>query len=106
MKRVAAIITVLLFLLSLYYDLKVGTLPLKATAQMETAEVNAANTGDIAYVEHIVSRGETVLSIVERYTGTLPVEIDTVVQDFISLNQMAPEQIQAGKIYKIPIYRD
>ena len=106
MKKVAAIVASLLFLLSLYYDLKVGTLPLKATAQTEATEVNAANTAEIPYVEHIVDRGETVLSIVESYTGPLPVEIDTVVQDFTTLNQMEPDKIQAGKIYKFPIYSE
>ncbi|HWO77656.1 MAG TPA: hypothetical protein VNM69_17460 [Bacillus sp. (in: firmicutes)] len=105
MKRVAAIVAVLLFLLSLYYDLKVGTLPLKATAQTEAA-ATAANEEAIPYVEHIVDRGDTVLTIVETYTSPIPVGIDKVVEDFISLNQITPDKIQAGKIYKFPIYSE
>lgn len=107
MKRTLVIVAALLFLLSLYYDLKVGTLTMIQPLKSEAATVNNHQAPETSYVEHLVKQGDTVISVVELYVNTpLPVAIETVVQDFISLNEIAPEKIQAGKVYKFPIYRD
>ncbi|GAA0341355.1 hypothetical protein GCM10008967_34670 [Bacillus carboniphilus] len=108
MKRTLLIITALLFAISLYYDIKVGTLsmikPIRA-AQGEVMEVTTSPSNHPLYIEHLVTSGDTVLSVVEKNLNEpLPVGIEQVVQDFITLNQIQPEKIQAGKVYKFPIY--
>ena len=49
--------------------------------------------------------GDTLLSIIEREEGALTKPIETIVTDFQELNEgLKPEQMQIGKVYKIPSY--
>lgn len=57
------------------------------------------------YQEIVVQQGETVLSVLERINGTLPVSIDEAMRDFQKLNpNVDPMHIEANKIYKFPVY--
>lgn len=58
------------------------------------------------YEEIVVQQGETVLSVLERMNGTLPVSIDEAIQDFQKLNpHVDPMNIEADTSYKFPIYK-
>ncbi len=57
------------------------------------------------YQEIVVQQGETVLSVLEKINGTLPVPIDKAIQDFQKLNpHVDPMNIEADKSYKFPVY--
>lgn len=57
------------------------------------------------YQEIVVQKGETVLSVLEKMNGTLPVPIDEAIQDFQKLNpHVDPMNIEADKSYKFPVY--
>lgn len=105
MKRIVAIIAVLLFFLSLYYDMKVGTLPMLASHLDTQAVPTSGQATQAPFFEYQVQSGDTVLSIIQSYTGqAIPVSVETVVQDFIRLNQVEPTSIQIGQIYQFPTY--
>ncbi|WP_347549576.1 hypothetical protein ABFG93_18950 [Pseudalkalibacillus hwajinpoensis] len=101
------LLTVALFLLVLhttYYDLTTGTL---ATYDVSNdIEAPPEENAKTPYVIHNTKAGDTVLSLVEKENGTIPVSIDTIVHDFETLNKIPPTQIQIGQQYKIPTYTD
>lgn len=105
MKRLFTIFICLLTIYVIYYDLNHGTLNVKEepSIEVQAASSDSANTG---YFEHEVKAGETVLTIMEKETTkTLPVSIDTLIEDFKQLNKgVSPEDIQVGKSYTFPDY--
>ncbi|WLD92089.1 hypothetical protein [Alkalihalobacillus sp. AL-G] len=103
-KLVIAIMFILLFY-SIYFDLKVGTLPTASTIQAPVVE--AKKEPKQPYKDITVSSGETVLTILERiHEGKLPVPIQTAVKDFEKLNvDTSAQAIQANRTYRFPIYR-
>ena len=107
MKRLFTIFICLLTIYVIYYDLNHGTLNVKEepSIEVQAASPDSDNTG---YFEHEVKAGETVLTIMEKETSkTLPVSIDTLIEDFKQLNKgVSPEDIQVGKSYTFPDYRN
>lgn len=106
MKKLMAIIISMLIVYIIYYDLRVGTLPL---VQEETKEAHAESVDNLitkTYVEMVVNPGDTVISIIEKNENTaIKVPIAQIIEDFKSLNQnISPEKIQIGKTYKFPTY--
>ncbi|WP_257345973.1 hypothetical protein [Pseudalkalibacillus decolorationis] len=104
------IIGTLLFLLvySIYFDLKVGTLPTATTIKaIETPVAEARNKSLNPYKTVTVQPGETVLTILERiHTGNMPVSINKAVEDFEALNNsISAHAIQANESYRFPLYR-
>lgn len=97
MKRLIGFIAAILVMYSVYADLTEGTLP-KAEKHIEAAS-------SITFEEVFIQPGDTVLSIVEKQGGFPDVSIEKIINDFRALNNgMSPEQIQPGKVYKIPVY--
>lgn len=111
MKRLFGLIIFVLVIYVIYYDLSNGTLPIametSTKAETKKTETEEANT-KMSYFEKKVESGDTVLSIVEnQLQSSIPVSIQTVVNDFQLLNAGAEaEQIQLGKTYKFPDYRN
>jgi hypothetical protein len=105
MKRLVGVLVTVLILYSIYYDLRYGTLP--AAIHEQKPEVETIDTGEMPYFEKTIENGDTVLTIIENQLGqSLPVPISVVVTDFKKLNQdLPPQQIQPGKTYKFPNYR-
>ncbi len=103
MKKLLMGILLLLILHTTYYDLTTGTLP-SPRVESEAAEVLAPPKDDAPYVVYKISAGDTVLSLVEKANGSVPVAIETIVHDFETLNKIHPTGIQIGKEYKIPTY--
>jgi hypothetical protein len=104
---------------SIFYDLRVGTLTIRtssyspsptmpAQGQPATSSPSEPIEKQVPYVLVKVKAGDTVLSLVEKYQeGPLPVSINQVIQDFQRLNEnTSPNDIQIGKMYKIPIYKN
>ncbi|MCA1031758.1 hypothetical protein LCL95_12055 [Bacillus timonensis] len=109
MKKLIAIVVSMFILFILYYDMSKGTLPV-SKAETVTSFTNKAD-----YVEEIpkiqyktvkIKAGDTVLSIVEELAnGSIPVPIQTIVDDFETLNKgVKTHHIQIDKTYKFPIY--
>lgn len=111
MKRLLTVITFLLLIYIVYYDLKIGTLPTFPQEDvMEVVQQKAAtlNTDEpIPYQNIQVKKGDTVLSIVERIHGeTVDISIETIVSDFEQLNKSTKaHNILIGQTYKFPIYK-
>jgi hypothetical protein len=101
MKKLAVLFLTAFTLYVVYYDLKIGTLPVSSqvSTKYETHD-------EISYQIWEVKPGDTVLSVVEKITNrSIPVSLTQVVDDFQALNQgMKPEEIQIGKTYKFPVY--
>lgn len=91
----------------IYFDLTTGTLPAIGVETADPAEKypEQPKKEKKPYKETAVKPGDTLLTIVEREEGGLKVSIETVINDFQTLNNgLKPEEMQIGKTYKIPLY--
>lgn len=106
LKRLIVAIITILVLYSIYHDLSKGSLPQEITEKI--AVPVSTDIPEAAYFEEMVKPGDTVLSIMEKNTGEpIPVSITTLIQDFQKLNEgKNPEEIQIGKRYKFPRYKE
>ncbi|MCM3442110.1 hypothetical protein [Metabacillus halosaccharovorans] len=107
MKRFSILFLCFFICYIIYYDLKVGTLPvMNKTALVSSVPNNTIEDIQEAYYEHSVKQGDTVLTITEKYHGTLPISIDQLVKDFEKLNPgVKVEEIQVGTSYFFPDYK-
>lgn len=121
-KKLLVFFFCIMFVVSIGKDLTTGTFPksVKSSAQQQKhpkAE-NAPkkeqsnirkNTENKRYqtVQHRVTAGETVLSIIEKLNSNgPPVTIKQMIQDFEQLNpEIEPHHIQTNQVYTFPIYR-
>lgn len=95
----------LLVLHTTYYDLTTGTLTNnRAISEVSEAVEVGSPEKNSPYVVYKINAGDTVLSLVEKANGSIPVPIETVVHDFETLNKIHPTLIQIGKEYRIPTY--
>ncbi|MCF6137931.1 LysM peptidoglycan-binding domain-containing protein [Pseudalkalibacillus berkeleyi] len=106
MKKFSIAFLAFLLFYSVYFDLKIGTLP----AKNDAIPVNAAYSGEInvpAYKEVVVQPGDTMLTIMERvHNGSLPVSIDTAVKNFEELNPgTSAHAIKANQSYRFPLFQ-
>lgn len=101
MKRLTVLLSILLSLFIVYYDLKSGTIPQNAMP-VSTSAAHAAS-GGIEYKTVTVKPGDTVFSII----GQTGVPADQMTEDFETLNpNVKAGSIQAGVTYKFPVYRE
>jgi len=111
MKRFSILLLCFFICYIIYYDLQVGTLPVmnKKTVVHQTSPSvpgNKIEDKQGSYYEQTVKQGDTVLSITEKYHGTLPISIDLLVKDFENLNPgVKAEEIQVGTSYLFPEYK-
>ncbi|MGE8206231.1 hypothetical protein ACQKP0_17025 [Heyndrickxia sp. NPDC080065] len=105
MKKFLAFIAVIIVLYSVYIDINFGTIPSISHAS-EVKEKVKKQKVSVPYKTQKIKPGNTVLSIVESINKSpLKVSIDRVITDFKKLNNdIKPEEIQIGQIYKFPIY--
>ncbi|HWO98001.1 MAG TPA: hypothetical protein VNM45_16995 [Bacillus sp. (in: firmicutes)] len=112
MKKLGFFIIMIFLIYIVQYDIRHGTLaPIKAVpASSQTPDISSQGKGKstIPYISVKVKAGDTVLSIIEQLAnGSVPVSIDKVITDFKSLNKgISPQNIQLGKTYKFPIYKE
>ena len=108
MKRLLAFLLICFFTFIVYYDITTGTLPQKPSTEFKepSLPVNQSNhKSELKYYDMTMKPGDTLLSIIEREEGSLTKPIETIVTDFQELNEgLKPEQMQIGKVYKIPSY--
>ncbi|KAF1679609.1 MULTISPECIES: LysM peptidoglycan-binding domain-containing protein [Bacillus] len=98
MKRVIFVCSVVFILFILFYDLKIGTIPIQ-DLPVYKASAKTAPQGQ-AFKTVKVKPGDTVMSIVG--TADSP---DDIVKDFEALNpNVKANTIQAGTAYKFPVY--
>lgn len=99
MNRVFVLMFIAICIYAIYFDFTIGTLP-----KAEEKEVDAMDS-DLKYAYVTVEPGDTVLSLIEEIGGfPSSVSIEEMINDFIDLNGILPEQIQPGVTYKIPVY--
>ena len=97
MKRLILFIGFCTVAYSIYFDISVGTLPAYSSENMDKMNEN--------YYNIKVEPGDTVLSIIEKNEGTIPVPIDQMIEDFSLLNNgMKPEEIEIGQTYRFKNY--
>lgn len=108
MKKLIIPFFALICIYSIYYDLKVGTLPTTTLAaeqivQQETVPIHP----EIPSEKIVVEPGYTVLSIVEElHGGLVNATIQQIIYDFETLNPGTnASRIQIGKAYYFPVYR-
>jgi hypothetical protein len=108
LKKFAAFIVVIVVLYSVYFDIKVGTIPSVSFASEIQTHKEKPSEPAIPYQAIKVKPGDTVLSVVEQLQAeSLQVSIDQVISDFIKLNNgIKPVEIQIGQIYKFPVYKN
>ncbi len=99
MKRILVLMLIAICVYAIYFDFTIGTLP-----KAEEKEVDAMDS-DLKYAYVTVEPGDTVLSLIEEIGGfPSSMSIEEMINDFIDLNGILPEQIQPGVTYKIPVY--
>lgn len=108
MKRAFSFFLICLTIFIIYYDLTRGTLPPgESSRTSETQKAVPVDTAAaIPYTETVASAGDTLLSLVEKESGTLHFPIEDAIADFKQLNGIPPESMQIGKTYKIPLYKE
>ncbi|WP_033828405.1 hypothetical protein [Bacillus andreraoultii] len=101
MKKVLGIVALVLIVYAIYSDITTGTLIGKSSEEIVETSLS------IQYIEVQVKPGDTLLSLIEQQGGYPDqVSINQMIDDFISLNEgMKPNDMQPGKVYKIPIYQ-
>jgi phage tail protein X len=109
MKRISLFIIGLFLCYIIYYDFQIGTLPAFSMTNGEetpTSPDNYEKSNKIPYYEVKIKQGDTVLSVIERYHGTLPTSIEQIVEDFEGLNaNVKAESILLGETYRFPDYK-
>lgn len=104
MKRLGATIFILLIGYIIFYDIKIGTLPLLRSNQSK--QVSTTSSSTIPYESIEVKNGDTVLSIVEEVNSNQIPSIEKIVADFKELNpDQSPGKLKVGKSYKFPVYK-
>jgi hypothetical protein len=113
LKRLYIFILFMIVSYSVYYDLKAGTLPKAVETAVPVVNNNEESLPEeteeeiqIEYTSVKVKSGDTILSLMEEeLDGPLPVSIDQLIEDFEFLNEgQSAQDIQVGKVYKLPIY--
>lgn len=109
MKKVLALLIFLVTIYSVYYDLKLGTLPTNVSpthTPLIEASSHEASTSTIPAETIVVEAGYTVLSIVEElHSSPINATIQQIVHDFETLNPGTDSsKIQIGKAYLFPVY--
>ncbi len=119
-KKLLIFFCCVLFVVSIGKDLTTGTFPKSSAHQQKqqsqaqdapekepTTEIKKQETKRYRTVQHKVTAGETVLSIIEKLnTNGPPVTIKQMIKDFEDLNpEIEPHHIQTNKVYTFPIYR-
>ncbi|WP_420977114.1 LysM peptidoglycan-binding domain-containing protein [Bacillus vallismortis] len=98
MKRLTFVCSIVFILFILFYDLKIGTIPMQDLPVYEASAETAAQ-GPV-YKTVKVQPGDTVMSIVGQAGSP-----DDIVKDFEALNpNVRANAIQAGTAYKFPVY--
>ncbi|MGM0947765.1 MAG: LysM peptidoglycan-binding domain-containing protein [Bacillota bacterium] len=93
MKRLTFVCSIVFILFILFYDLKIGTIPIQEASAKTAAQGPAYKTVK-------VKPGDTVMSIVGPAGSP-----DDIVKDFEALNpNVRANAIQAGTAYKFPVY--
>ncbi|PFA19340.1 hypothetical protein CN373_17175 [Bacillus cereus] len=115
MKRLGALLLVLVLGYVFYYDIKIGTLPMLSsykkttaaqTVKKENVDTKAKKETDVQYKAIEVKTGDTVLSITEAINKKKVPSIEKVIDDFKQLNKnTSATKIQIGKSYKFPLYQ-
>ncbi|XDY99732.1 hypothetical protein AB8E30_06875 [Bacillus manliponensis] len=109
-KRLGLLLFVITVGYILYYDMRIGTLPMLSTYSnaketVATVKKDVKETNK-AYKSIEVKTGDTVLSITEEINKKKIPSIDQVIHDFKQLNNnTSPSSIQIGKSYKFPAYQ-
>ncbi|MGV3464829.1 MAG: hypothetical protein ACO1OT_05990 [Heyndrickxia sp.] len=106
MKKFVALVAAIIVLYSVYYDIKIGTIPAVSHASEVKKTPQKTTKPTTPYQLKMVQPGDTVLTVVEQLQkGTLSVSIEQVIHDFQKLNNgIKPEEIQIGQEYKFPVY--
>ncbi|WP_026692884.1 hypothetical protein [Peribacillus kribbensis] len=119
MRRLLYVLSFFFLLFIIYYDLTAGTIPVRHSVtssgklhvteepqEQENKQENKTDAG-IPFTETKIEAGDTILSIIEQREGKLNKPIEDVIADFRKLNNgKEPEDIQIGKSYKIPRYKE
>lgn len=119
MRPLLILVIIVLFIVSAYYDLRVGTIPDNNTVyenheldvnendeENEDLELMESNE-PIPYIEVVVERGQTVYEIVRFINGenNFTEAPHKVIEDFEKLNpNVSAHDIIIGHTYRFPIY--
>ena len=101
MKKLGTLLSVLFILYIIYYDVRIGTLPIAngETIKKEEEVATQSQTSHIPSETIKVKAGDTVLSIVESVNKEYRISsIETVIKDFEALNpNVEAEVFQIGR---------
>ncbi|MCH1624947.1 hypothetical protein [Fredinandcohnia quinoae] len=105
MKKLVALLSPFFILYIIYFDLKVGTLPIAESAA-KTQEDVITQTASTPSKLIKIQPGDTVLSIIETINPNYRISsIDTLINDFEALNpNVKADLLQIGKTYYFPLY--
>ncbi|MFJ5621391.1 hypothetical protein ACIQD3_01415 [Peribacillus loiseleuriae] len=107
MKKMLLFLSICFTVFIIYYDMTKGTLPTKSTVRtIEASSTPVSEIIPIPYKEIKIRAGDSLLSIIKKQEGTLPLSIESIISDFENLNGIKPEAMQIGNTYKIPFYNE
>lgn len=101
MKKMLAFLIIGLIGYAVFWDLSSGTL------QKLDSKQSIPVHESITFETMIVKKGDTVLSVLEKLNGELPVSIEEALDDFKKLNPGTdPMMIHIDETYKFPLYNN
>ncbi|MUK87111.1 hypothetical protein GMD78_01665 [Ornithinibacillus sp. L9] len=107
MKKFLLYLLIILFLISVYKDITIGT-EVKSNEQEKKVVVDTEHNMYQA-VKVKVSHGETVLSVVERLNNfeSAQLDVNRILSDFKQLNpHVDPYNIKSNSFYYFPMYNE
>ncbi|TDQ41710.1 hypothetical protein [Aureibacillus halotolerans] len=114
MKQFIVVVLSFAIIYAIVYDFRSGTIPsTQSVGNWETVDVlqqdellpSTRSEENNTYIEHMVKPGDTVLGIIESlHDNQIPVPIEQISEDFIALNQSPVNTIEAGEVYRFPLY--
>lgn len=107
MKKIIVSILIILFLISIYKDLTLGTNISNQKDEENETRIISDNSSQFDAVKVKIEQGDTLLTIIERLNPNIDnLNMDQLNTDFLYLNPTAdPNQLQLNRFYFFPQYK-
>ncbi|NGP43545.1 hypothetical protein G4V62_00650 [Bacillaceae bacterium SIJ1] len=119
MKQFIILVLSFAIIYAIVYDIRSGTIPTVPAVSGDVAQQNSQYSKFVTDTQTVpagvqptftvieVAPGDTVLGIIEQlHENHLPVPIEQITEDFLSLNELEASEIRAGQAYRFPLYHD
>lgn len=106
-KKSGLYILIFLIAISIYNDLSLGTLIPSNPHEQHKNRIQENKLTRFQVKKVKIKPGDTVLSIVEKLNKSIhTLDMQQILHDFKLVNKTNPQEIEVGKFYYFPLYKD